>query len=302
MPVGWWMGRMRLRQTWRTGFFATMLVVMSSLSMEIHGANAEPFRTATFNIKYIVDPAGLPKWEARRDAVTAVLKAMDADIIGFQEMETFAGGKFNRISRHLDWIMQTVLGYKAAAIGDPTNFPSTQPILYRPERFELLDQGWFYYSTTPDVIYSRSFDGGFDYYASTARFQEKASGKPLLVFNVHTDIRSSGNRRGAIRMIADRVLDAIARGENVIVLGDFNAGRFTQNMRLLKETGLEGTDLLRPTFHLGLGLGIPPAIDHILHSNGITRVGEAQVHKDKANGSYPSDHYPVSALYEFKEK
>jgi endonuclease/exonuclease/phosphatase family metal-dependent hydrolase len=290
---------MQVRLTWPGHFFAAVLIVLGCFSTGTDDAKADPFRAATFNIKYIVDPAGLPKWEARRDAVTAVLQAMDADIIGFQEMETFAGGKFNKVSRHMDWIMQTVPGYKAAAFGNPENFPSTQPILYRADRFEMLDQGWFYYSTTPDVIYSRSFDGGFDYYASTARFREKASGKTLLVFNVHTDIRSSGNRRGAIRMIAGRVREAISKGENVVVLGDFNAGRFTQNMRRLKETGLEGTDLLRPTFHFGLGLGIPPAIDHILHSSGIKRVGEAQVHKDKVNGRYPSDHYPVSADYDF---
>jgi endonuclease/exonuclease/phosphatase family metal-dependent hydrolase len=290
---------MQVRLTWPSRYLATALVLIWSSTVCIHSARADPFRVATFNIKYIVDPAGLSKWEARRDAVTDVISAIDADIIGFQEMETFAGGKFNHVSRHMDWIMQTVPGYKAAAFGDPKNFPSTQPILYRPDRFELLDQGWFYYSTTPDVIYSRSFDGGFDYYASTARFREKASDKSLLVFNVHTDIRSSGNRRGAILMIAERVREALAKGENVIVLGDFNTGRSTQNMRRLKETGLEGTDLLQPTFHLGLGLGLPPAIDHILHSSGLSRLGEAEVHKDRTNGRYPSDHYPVSALYKF---
>jgi endonuclease/exonuclease/phosphatase family metal-dependent hydrolase len=293
---------MRVQTSWRAYILAAILAVTACLSAGIEPARAEPFRAATFNIKYIVDPGGLPKWEARRDAVTAVLKAVDADIIGFQEMETFAGGKFNRVSRHMDWIMQTVPGYKAAAFGDPANFPSTQPILYRPDRFELMDQGWFFYSTTPDVIYSRSFDGGFDYYATTARFREKASGKSLLVFNVHTDIRSSGNRRGAIAMIAERVEKAIAKGENVIVLGDFNSGRSTQNMRRLKKTGLEGTDLLIPTFHLGLGLGIPPAIDHILHSNGIKRLEQARVHIEKVNGRYPSDHYPVSALYKFADE
>jgi endonuclease/exonuclease/phosphatase family metal-dependent hydrolase len=293
---------MQVRVTWRALHFSAMLFVLNGLVMATYSARAEPFRTATFNIKYIVDPEGLPKWEARRDGVTTVMKAMDADIIGFQEMETFAGGKFNRTNRHLDWIMKTVPGYKAAAFGDPENFPSTQPILYRADRFDMLDQGWFYYSTTPEVIYSRSFDGGFDYYASTARLRDKFSGRSLTVFNVHTDIRSAGNRRGAIRMIADRVRQAMAKGEEVIVLGDFNAGRFTHNMKRLKDTGLEGTDMLRPTFHLGLGLGIPPAIDHILHSAGIKRLGEAQVHKDKSNGRYPSDHYPVSALYEFVER
>jgi endonuclease/exonuclease/phosphatase family metal-dependent hydrolase len=289
----------QVRLTWLSHFFAIIILLLWNFGPGIAGAQAEPFRAATFNIKYIVDPDGLPKWEARRDAVTDVLQAMDADIIGFQEMETFAGSKFNKVSRHMDWIMQTVPGYKAAAFGDPEVFPSTQPILYRAERFEMLDQGWFYYSTTPDLIYSRSFDGGFDYYCSTARLRDRATGKTLLVFNVHTDIRSFGNRRGAIKMIAERVQKALDSGETVLVLGDFNTGRFTSNMRLLKQAGLKGTDLLTPTFHLGAGLGVPPAIDHLLHSAGLERLGNAEVHKNRKNGRYPSDHYPVSAVYEF---
>jgi endonuclease/exonuclease/phosphatase family metal-dependent hydrolase len=286
------------RNRW-IGFFASILTVLMTSASLLHAAPADPFRVATFNVKYIVDPEGLPKWEARRDAVTVAVKATDADIIGFQEMETFAGGKFNRTNRQLDWVLETVPGYKAAAFGDPVKFPSTQPILYRPARFQLLGEGWFYYSTTPDVIYSRSFDGGFDYYASTARFRDRQSDQTVTVFNIHTDIRSAGNRSRATALIAERIQAAMIRGEKVIVLGDFNTGRYARNMRRLKKTGLEGTDLLRPTFHFGLGLGILPAIDHILHSSGIERIGEAQVHHDKSNGRYPSDHYPVSAQYRF---
>ena len=260
---------------------------------------SEPFRAATFNIGYIVDPSGLPKWEARRDAVTHVMKAMDADIIGFQEMETFSGGKFNMINRQREWILQTVPGYKAAAVGDPKVFPSTQPIFYRPERFELVDQGWFYFSTTPDVIYSRSFDGGFDYYTSTARFREKASGKMLTVFNVHTDIRSGGNRRKATRMVAERAKRFIDAGERVIVLGDINALWFQRNATRIEDSGLTGTRLAGASFHFGTGLGLWPAIDHIFHGPGIERLGKAAIHRDKAGGALPSDHYPVSAVYRF---
>ncbi len=290
---------MRLHWNRWVGLFVSLLTILVASVGWSHAAPADPFRVATFNVKYIVDPEGLPKWEARRDAVTVAVKATDAEIIGFQEMETFAGGKFNRVNRQLDWVIKTVPGYKAAAFGDPVKFPSTQPILYRHARFQLLDEGWFYYSTTPDVIYSPSFDGGFDYYASTARFRDRQSGQTVTVFNIHTDIRSAGNRSRATALIAERIQASMAEGEKVIVLGDFNTGRYARNMRRLKNTGLKGTDLLRPTFHFGLGLGILPAIDHILHSSGIERIGEAQVHHDKSNGKYPSDHYPVSAQYRF---
>jgi endonuclease/exonuclease/phosphatase family metal-dependent hydrolase len=258
---------------------------------------SEPFRVSTFNIGYITDPDGLPKWEKRRQAVSAVLKEMDADIIGFQEMETFAGGKFNPVNRQRQWILETVAGYRAAAVGDPAKFPSTQPILYRPDRFELLDQGWFFYSQTPDVIYSRSFDGGFDYYTVKARFRDRKSGKRLTVFNVHTDIRSMGNRKRAIAMIAERAEKTVGAGEPVLVLGDFNALWFGSNMKTLESIGLAGTRLSRPTFHFGIGAGVMPAIDHILHGPGLSRIGEATIHKTRADGAFPSDHFPVSAQY-----
>jgi endonuclease/exonuclease/phosphatase family metal-dependent hydrolase len=259
------------------------------------------FRVATFNIGYIRDPEGLPKWEARRNAVTGVMKAMEADIVAFQEMETFAGGKFNRINRQLDWVLQTVPGYKAAAVGDPRKYPSTQPILYRPAKFDFVEQGFFYFSTTPDVIFSRSFDGGFDHYATTARFREKATGKTVTLINVHTDMRSAGNRRGATGLIVERTKALMETGERVIVLGDFNALRSEGGIRRLVNSGLEGTDLFRATFHFALGIGLWPAIDHILHGPGIERVGQASIHRDRFDGVYPSDHYPVSADYRFVE-
>ncbi len=261
-----------------------------------------PFRIASFNIHYIldgkIDPKGPAKWERRRDAVSGMLVDVDADIVAFQEMETFAGGKFSKENEQLDWILSTVTGYKAAAVGDPSKFPSTQPILYRPARFDLVDQGWFYFSETPDTLFSPSFDGGFDHYASTARLRDRVSGHAVTIINVHTDIRSFTNRKGATRVIAGRVKKLRAQGERVIVLGDFNAISSAANITNLTKLGMKNTGLYRPTYHFGRGLGVWPAIDHILHGEGIERLEAATIHQYRLNGIYPSDHYPISAVYQ----
>ncbi len=275
--------------------FLTLFAPLSATGVQAQ--QSDSFRVATFNIGYIRDPEGLPKWEARRDSVTGVMKAMDADIVAFQEMETFAGGKFNAVNRQLDWVLETVPGYRAAAVGDPSKFPSTQPILYRPLKFELVDQGFFYFSETPDVIFSRSFDGGFDHYATTARLRAKSTGETVTLINVHTDMRSAGNRRGATRLVVERAKAMMAKGERVIVLGDFNAVRSEGGVRRLVNAGLEGTDLFRATFHFARGIELWPAIDHILHGPGVERVGDARIHRDRPDRHYPSDHYPVSAVY-----
>ncbi|QKV19967.1 endonuclease/exonuclease/phosphatase family protein [Oricola thermophila] len=256
------------------------------------------FRVASFNIGYIRDPSGLPRWQRRRGAVTEVLKRIGADVIAFQEMETFAGGKFNRVNRQLDWILETVPGYAVAAFGDPETYPSTQPVLYRPDVFEAVDQGFFYYSDTPDVIYSRSFDGGFDYYASTATLRHRASGRLITFFNVHTDIRSPGNRLRAAEMIAERAAAMRAAGRAVIVLGDFNAHRGAPVLEIIRSAGLEGGRLLAPTFHLGIGLPFRLAIDHILHGPDLVMIHGPTIHRARPVGRYPSDHYPISAVFD----
>ena len=81
-----------------------------------------------------------------------------------------------------------------AAFGDPTGCsPSTQPILYDPARLELLEEGWFFFSETPEVIYSRTFNGSFPAFASSATFRTGQTGEAFLLVNVHFDWSSWEN-------------------------------------------------------------------------------------------------------------
>ena len=95
---------------------------------------------------------------------------------------------------------------------------------------------------------------------------------------------------------------------NAELVEAFNAWASAENARNapriesgeMEAIGLSGTRLSRPTYHFGIGAGLTPAIDHILHGPGLQRVGEATVHKTRFKGAYPSDHYPISALYQFE--
>ena len=270
--------------------------VSTSAPPEIASNNA--IRIGSFNIAFIRDPEGLPKWEARRDAVAAVVEDMQADVLAFQEMETFAGGPFNPVNRQLDWVLENAPQYRVAATGEVSSFPSTQPILYRADRLALLEQGWFFFSETPGVIFSSGFDGGFSSYASTARFRDQRTGTAFTIINVHTDARSAKNRLGASELITERAEKLIEAGEPVIVLGDFNATRFSRTVRPLLDLGLTGTGLVLPTYHLGLGLGATPAVDHILVSREFGEARDIEVYRGRYEGSFPSDHYPIQATYD----
>lgn len=65
---------------------------------------------------------------ARKAPLDAVCKAMDADIIAFQEMESFGRGADKNINLVRDWLLSQNPDYAAGANGDASVLPITQPI------------------------------------------------------------------------------------------------------------------------------------------------------------------------------
>ncbi len=251
------------------------------------------FRVASFNIHYIVTRDGPDEdWESRKEAVTEVLTRIDADIIAFQEMETFKGGNFNRDNLQLDWIMQTVPGYQVAAFGDPSIFPSTQPVLYKPERFTAEQEGFFFYSDEPERIYSRQWDGGYPYFSSWVRLKSGCAQQKLLLINVHNDYSSSDNRIRTSRLVAERVR-SLSDDDAVIVLGDFNVRSTAEEISIIEETGLNVVEPAGSTNRI-LGMHLMPAIDHFIIDPKLRTPGKVRVWRDRVAGEYPSDHYPIS--------
>ena len=256
-------------------------------------APAETVRVASFNIHYTTPNQDDIVWEERRDAVRQVIGDMQADIIAFQEMETFVGGHFNTENSQLDWVLEHYPDYSVGAYGDAAEFPITQPILFRTDSFELRDQGWFFYSETPDEIYSRTFNDSYPAFTTWVDLSHRDTGERLVVVNNHFDYGSGRNRRLSARLVAERIEPWLDAGVPTVVLGDFNAPSFWPPMGFLKKQGLE---LLRPagsTFHHNRGWHLIPAIDHILINPALSPVDRLQRFDDAYQGIYPSDHYPV---------
>lgn len=256
-------------------------------------AQAETLRVASFNIHYTTPNQEDIVWDERRDAVRQVIGEMQADIIAFQEMETFVGGHFNTENIQLDWVLEHYPGYSVGAYGDAAEFPITQPIIFRTDRFVLRDQGWFFYSETPDEIYSRTFNDSYPAFTTWVDLEHRDSGERLVVVNNHFDYGSGRNRRLSAALVAERIEPWLDAGVPTVLLGDFNAPSFWSPMGSLKKQGL---DLLRPagsTFHFNRGWNLIPAIDHIMINPALNQVNRLQRFDDAYQGYYPSDHYPI---------
>ena len=257
-------------------------------------------RVVTHNVHYVLlnETEGRwsrSGWDRRKPALDAAFKALAADIAAFQEMESFAGGNESGVNLALDWLLAQNPDFAVAAVGDPADLPSTQPILYRRDRLELRDQGWFFFSETPEVIYSRTFNGSYPAFASWAVLRERATGRNVTVINVHFDFRSWENRRRSADLVAAEVRSRLAAGERVVLLGDVNARLGSPTHAILEGAGLRFLPVTGATVHFDRGLNLFSAIDHVAIGPGVAAEGVPMVLRQSFGGVWPSDHYPVAA-------
>ncbi|WP_100369353.1 endonuclease [Yoonia maricola] len=259
-------------------------------------------RIATYNVHYIIlgrdtGDWSVGDWERRKTPLDLAFKAVGADVIGFQEMESFARGSNGRVNLTLDWLLANNPSYAAAAVGDPSIFPSTQPIFYRRDRLTVLDQGWFFFSDTPDVIYSRTFNGSFPAFTSWAQFRDNANGEVFRVINLHTDYASRSNRIQSIELVAERIAPWIGDNETLFVIGDFNGRIGDTVIDILVDEGLDFAPVKGSTFHFNRGINLFGAIDHIASAGNAQLANPPVVLRQKFADEWPTDHYPVVADY-----
>lgn len=287
------------KRMWVLG--ATVLVLLvamvacNSMPQRTSAPSADTVRVASVNVHYIwlgrqTGDWSVGDWDRRKASLQAAFRSLEADVVGFQEMESFGRGMAPQ-NLTLDYLRQHNPDYAVAAVGDPADFPSTQPIFYRPDRLNLIDQGWFFFSDTPDVIYSRTFNGSWPAFASWAEFEDQ-SGTVFRVYNIHTEYRSASNRQLTAALVAQRIADPASQMP-VFVIGDFNAVRFSKTLRILERAGVTFHSPWGSTFHFNRGLNLFPAIDHIGATDRIERVGRVFTMRGKFEGEWPTDHYPV---------
>ena len=298
------------------------------------GAAARPaqpaeLRVGSYNIRYERGDRGTENaWEERRDDLAALIRKMDLDVVGLQEVEPCQAA----------FLTNALPGY--ALVGEFRNADrksgEASPVMYRKSRFAVEASGSFWLSETPDAPGSRSWDTACTRICTWARLVDKASGRTFAFANTHTDHASSLARREGMKLIVESRLGAIApNGTPVVLTGDHNcleteeaariAARRLGNALYLSETPPEGpwrslncwrwkdaevpcSDAWKKSAverNARIAAGGPfvdsfafggPRIDYIYVSPG-TRVKSYATYADARPGKrlYPSDHFPVAA-------
>jgi endonuclease/exonuclease/phosphatase family metal-dependent hydrolase len=247
---------------------------------------------ATFNLRMDTRSDSLNSWTHRKEMVKSLVRFHDFDIFGTQE----------GFKHQLDNILE--LGnyaYVGAGRDDGKDAGEHSAIIYKKNRFEVLQSGNFWYSETPGVP-GKGWDATCcNRICSWAKFKDKQSGKAFFFFNSHYDHEGKVARRNSSILLLDSI-KRIAADHPVFCTGDFNAtpeqepiqliyadGKLKDSYQITKEPpyGTIGTFQA-----FSLNSPMKARIDYIWVTDGIS-VEKYGTLNEQQHGRFPSDHFPV---------
>jgi endonuclease/exonuclease/phosphatase family metal-dependent hydrolase len=273
----------------RKSLLACLAVMLTTVTF------AQNIRVMSYNVRYKNSIDSINGWEYRKGNVAALIKYHKADIIGTQEGNWDQLGDLEKSLPEYSWY-----GVPRVA-GKNGEFTA---IFYLKEKYALLDSGTFWFSETPHVKESKSWDAMYPRVASWCKLKDKKSGAVFFFFNTHFDHRGEIARQKSAEIIKKQI-DLIARKAPVIVTGDFNSVESS----IAYKTMVEGEQLkdalyISETPHYGpintasgftvSNNPIRARIDFVFVNNGFKVLQHATI-TDQQEGRYYSDHLPVLA-------
>jgi len=195
---------------------AALLACALPRASSAQAANTSELTVVTYNIRYANPNDGENVWPNRREAMVRYLREKNADIIGLQEVEPLQRA----------WLAEQLTEFSWYGVGRNAAHDEGEgtPVFYRRDRFELVDQGTFWLSTTPEIAGSKGWDAALPRVASWVRLRDRRSGRELLAVNTHFDHMGPEARLQSGHLLTTKVaaLAGVAHLP-VILTGDFNA-------------------------------------------------------------------------------
>lgn len=261
------------------------VAAVAAFSSAVVAGEAQALTVATYNVRFDVDK-GDRTWAKRQPRVVEVVRRGGFDVVGFQEVRTDMWVGFTNALPEYAWTDGTRL---------------TNPIAYRPERFACLTNGLWSISEDPADLKRISWGSSSPRQWRWALLKERTTGRLLRVFSVHPDWKSAKAREMGMERIIAEAKKALAAGEHVVLLGDFNneglddvpLRRAREVLRDARRTATDGHVGPVNTFN-DYKDEANCCIDHIFVSSDF-KVSRTRTHDERPNGGFPSDHWAFSA-------
>lgn len=252
-------------------------------------------RTASYNLRMLTSSdTGNKAWAVRKDHADKIIRKYDFDLFGTQELV------MSQINDLL--ALNEKYAYMGVGRNEGTTTGEFSAIFYKKDQFEVLDQGTFWLSQTPDIP-SKGWDASLNRICTWGKFKEKESGKAFYFFNTHFDHVGTIARKESAKLILSK-MKSIAGDSPAFCTGDFNLQPETEAMQTLilskyiwdaRSSSVETPAGTVGTFH---GYNIAQAsytnrIDYVFVTAQITVRSYATINDDIELQTFSSDHFPV---------
>lgn len=261
-------------------------------------------RVMTFNVLCSFCDDSYEPWDARLEYIADTVARHDPDLIGFQEFLTGA---------EVDQVASRVPGYGTIYLVDE-NAPlfdeyADALIFYRASRYELVRQGFYFLSDTPDEYWSSGWsESQFWRLVAWAHLRQREDGRDFYFATTHVD-NNPPNQVNSAPVILDKTA-SWAKTMPSLVVGDFNSKPDSEAYRILTQGAVPGGFRLFDTHDFAQTTGTvhnrdtPPGydpsarIDHIFVASPNTWSCSDWTVDQYVYGpgqQEPSDHYAIIA-------
>lgn len=256
-------------------------------------------RIGTYNIEY--DNLKRPDntWDERKANVVALIKKYDFDLLGIQEP----------FVNQLNYMMSNLSDYSwtGNTIADDIKAERKHHnfIIYKKDRFEVLDSGTFWLSEDINNSKVKGWDAYSIRMCAWALFEDKRTKKEFYHFNAHFDHKGVKAREESAKLIIQKIKE-IAKNKPVVVTGDFNtrensvpyntiinSGIVTDSYLVAGQRKNEEWKSFNGYKYLEAAPEKPYRIDHVFVTPNLINISHWELVNDSYNKKYPSDHCPI---------
>ena len=246
----------------------------------------------TLNLRFGLADDGANSWDLRKEIFPALLAKYREDFMGFQEANDF----------QVEFIDNILTEYNFIGKRSPAPVFWQNNVIFYKKTWDCVFYEHFFLSSTP-FIPSRLSGSRWPRQCTIGIFQNRW--RRVILINTHFDFNAAVQKESA-----GIVMNRLARlpfDLPVIIVGDFNAVPQSPCYMLFTE-GNGNVPILKDVFskpfpgtHHGFtGNTNGDYIDWILFRGNLKLQDKRTIH-DKINGKYPSDHFPVSAVFSWEQ-
>lgn len=209
-----------------------LLLILLLQCVSCLSASAQELTVGSYNIRYKNKNDSIKGnvWQVRSKCIANQIIWERPDIFGAQEC----------LHPQLMDLEQLLDGYEWIGIGrdDGKQAGEYAAIFYKSERLELLEQGHFWLSETPERP-SKGWDAACVRICTWGHFRDRSTQKEFYFLNLHMDHVGGTARSESAKLVMQRITQMTQGGRKLAVLtGDFNVSQTDELYTLFTQSGI----------------------------------------------------------------